>query len=103
MPLGLKHSCNQAWRESLHPPIPPYEARKNIPPSLHPKGISDFSTKGIFDYSRRGISDYSTKIISDYYTHGILEYCTKGISDYYTNEMSRSRSRRKVNELAPEP
>ena len=63
----------------------------------------EYYTKGISDYYTNRILEYYTKGISDYYTNGILEYYTKGISEYYTKEISRSRSRKKVNELAPEP
>ena len=67
------------------------------------KGISDYYTNRILEYFTKGISDYYRNGILDHYTKGIFDYYTKEISDYYVKEVSRSRSRTKVNELAPEP
>ena len=74
-----------------------------VPWEYYTKGISDYYTNRILEYYTKGISDYYTNGILEYYTKGIFDYYTKDISDYDIKEISRSRSRTKVNELAPEP
>ena len=74
-----------------------------VPWEYYTKGISDYHTNRILEYYTKGISDYYTNGILEYYTKGIFDYYTKDIFDYDIKEISRSRSRTKVNELAPEP